>query len=81
MTYTVTVPCFSPVGREFGKISSVCSGRALVQISQSCGCTPRIMSRTQPPTRYAAWPRDWSVIRICFTYLGGLTFAIYTLLV
>ena len=25
--------------------------------------------------------RDWSVIRICFTYLGGLTFAIYTLLV
>ena len=38
------------------KICSILSGAALVVISQSAGCTPRRLSRTQPPTTQHSSP-------------------------
>ena len=51
-----TTPKRAPTGTVRAKSARTSSGRAEVTISKSFGVTPRMRSRTQPPTRKASWP-------------------------
>src|SRR5688572_13189439 len=55
-TFTVTVPCWSPVGKLPVNKPITTSGVARVATSQSPGDRPSSASRTQPPTVTAWWP-------------------------
>ena len=77
-TKTVTVPCWIPVSIVRWKIALTSSGFAEVVISQSFGCLPSRLSRTQPPTIYASYPCLFNCCKIYAAPVGISIFMYFT---